>query len=149
MPRSPRRALLALAALAVSALPLRALEPPRVFSDHMVLQQARPLPAWGRAEPAARIQAVIRFTPGGGGLWILNGGELQGFTLAGADGVFHPATATLQGKDTVEVSSPAVPAPEAVRYAWAKNTRGANLVNRQRLPAPTFELRKPAAATAP
>jgi sialate O-acetylesterase len=67
---------------------------------------------------------------------------LKGFTLAGADGVFHAAKAEIKGKDTVEVSSPAVPAPVTVRYAWASNPRGANLTSKQRLPAGTFEMAK-------
>jgi sialate O-acetylesterase len=82
----------------------------------------------------------IRFESVGGGLWVFNGGDLQGFTLAGADGVFHEAKAEIKGKDTVEVSCPSVPAPQTVRYAWAINPRGANLSNKQRLPAGTFEL---------
>ena len=84
----------------------------------------------------------IRFSSIGGGLWVFNGGALQGFTLAGADGVFHPAVAELKGKDSVEVTCPTVPAPETVRYAWAMNPRGANLYNTQRLPAGPFELKK-------
>jgi sialate O-acetylesterase len=84
----------------------------------------------------------IRFDSVGGGLWVLNGGDLKGFTLAGADGVFHAAKAEIKGKDTVEVSSPAVPAPVTVRYAWASNPRGANLTSKQRLPAGTFEMAK-------
>jgi sialate O-acetylesterase len=88
----------------------------------------------------------IRFQSVGGGLWAFNGAPLEGFTLAGPDGVFHTAKAQIKGKDTVEVSSPAVPAPRIVRYAWARNPRGANLTNEQRLPAGPFELTKPAAA---
>jgi sialate O-acetylesterase len=84
----------------------------------------------------------IRFKSTGGGLWAFNGGPLQGFTLAGRDGVFYAAKAELKGKDAVEVACPEVPAPEAVRYAWAMNPRGANLSNTQRLPAGPFELTK-------
>ena len=84
----------------------------------------------------------IRFASVGSGLWVLQGGGLQGFTLAGADGVFHAAQAKIKDLETVEVSSPAVAAPESVRYAWAINPRGANLSNKQRLPAGTFELTK-------
>ena len=51
--------------------------------------------------------------------------------------------AKVEGKDTIIVSSPSVAAPQIVRYAWARNPRGANLFNRQRQPAPAFELRKP------
>lgn len=91
----------------------------------------------------------IRFASVGGGLWIFNGGPLQGFTLAGADGVFHAATAEIKGKDTVAVESSAVPAPQVVRYAWAANPRSANLSNKQRLPAGPFELKQSAASANP
>lgn len=89
---------------------------------------------------AASVQ--IRFESTGGGLGALNGAPLQGFTLAGADGVFHAAKAEIKGKDAVEVSSADVPSPLSVRYAWAMNPRGANLHNTQRLPAGPFELKK-------
>lgn len=88
--------------------------------------------------------ARIRFAAVGTGLWALDGGPLEGFTLAGADGVFHPASAMIKGKDTVEVRSPAVPVPQSVRYAWSRNPRGANLYNRKRLPAGPFEMTKAA-----
>ncbi|MGL5016862.1 MAG: sialate O-acetylesterase, partial [Luteolibacter sp.] len=83
---------------------------------------------------------TIRFESVGGGLWALDGAPLIGFTVAGEDGVFHPAQAEIKGKDQVEVKCPAVSAPVAVRYAWARNPRGANLSNKQRLPAGTFEM---------
>ncbi len=46
-------------------------------------------------------------------------GVLSGFELAGSDGHFFPATAKITEKDRVEVSSPNVDLPVAVRYAWA------------------------------
>ncbi len=91
----------------------------------------------------------IRFQAVGGGLWVFNGDPLEGFTLAGADGVFHAANAEIKGKDTVEVRSPSVPAPHIVRYAWARNPRGANLTNKQRLPAGPFEMSKAGGSPAP
>ncbi|MGL5017022.1 MAG: sialate O-acetylesterase [Luteolibacter sp.] len=93
---------------------------------------------------------TIRFESVGGGLWALDGAPLIGFTVAGEDGVFHPAQAEIKGKDQVEVKCPAVSAPVAVRYAWARNPRGANFFNKQRLPAGTFEMTRsgnPAART--
>jgi sialate O-acetylesterase len=42
-----------------------------------------------------------------------------GFTIAGADRRFVPATAAIRDSATILVSSPAVPQPAAVRYAWA------------------------------
>ena len=58
------------------------------------------------------------------------------FELAGADGIFHPADATIDGT-TVLVHSTAVPHPIHIRYAWASFT-DANLFNADGLPASTF-----------
>lgn len=91
----------------------------------------------------------IRFQSEGGGLWAFNGGDLSGFTLAGKDGVFHPAQAEITDTKTLEVTSPAVSMPQKVRYAWARNPHGANLTNKQRLPAGPFELSKPSGPVNP
>lgn len=64
------------------------------------------------------------------------GGSLEGFELAGADGVFAPATAKIEG-DTVIATSPQIAAPRFVRFAWASYTN-ANLYNGAGLPAGTF-----------
>jgi sialate O-acetylesterase len=63
-------------------------------------------------------------------------GALAGFTLAGADRIFHPANARIEG-ETVVVSSPEVADPKAVRYAWANAPQG-NLINGAGLPARPF-----------
>jgi sialate O-acetylesterase len=63
-------------------------------------------------------------------------GELKGFTIAGADGTFAAAKATIEG-DKVVLSSPSVAAPVAVRYGWA-NTPDVNLFNKEGLPATPF-----------
>lgn len=65
------------------------------------------------------------------------GGELRGFAIAGQDRKWVWATATIQG-DSVVVSSPEVPEPVAVRYAWASNPASANLFNGAGLPASPF-----------
>jgi sialate O-acetylesterase len=62
--------------------------------------------------------------------------RLTGFQLAGEDRVFHPATARIDGKAVV-VSSPAVPTPVAVRYAWT-NSPQATLHDPYSLPVPPF-----------
>ena len=80
-------------------------------------------------------RAVLKFSHAGGGL-VARDGELKGFTLAGADQVFHPARARIVG-DTVEVSAEEVPVPAAVRYAWANVPEG-NLYNGAGLPASPF-----------
>ncbi|HSH95140.1 MAG TPA: 9-O-acetylesterase, partial [Roseimicrobium sp.] len=79
--------------------------------------------------------AVLRFTHLGGGL-VAKDGELKGFTVAGADKVFHPAQARISG-DTVYVRSAEVSRPVAVRYGWA-NVPDTNLFNRAGLPASPF-----------
>jgi sialate O-acetylesterase len=64
------------------------------------------------------------------------GASLLGFELAGRDGKFVPAQAVIEGQ-TVLVSSPQVPEPVNVRYAWQSATP-ANLYNAVDLPASTF-----------
>ena len=64
-------------------------------------------------------------------------GELKHFAIAGEDKKWHWAKAEIKG-DTVVVSCPEVPAPIAVRYAFSMNPEGANLYNREGLPASPF-----------
>lgn len=79
----------------------------------------------------------IRFTQAAGGLATRDGRAPGAFFLAGADGVFHRAGARIEG-ETVLVQAPEVPRPAEVRYAWAANPAGANLVNRSGLTASPF-----------
>ena len=65
------------------------------------------------------------------------GAALKRFAIAGEDRKWHWAEAAIDG-DTVVVSSPAVPVPVAVRYAYSMNPDGANLYNRAGLPASPF-----------
>lgn len=78
----------------------------------------------------------VWFDHAGTGLKTRDNGPVKGFTIAGADGKFVPATATIKG-DTVLVSNPGVATPTAVRYAWDYNP-DANLVNSANLPASLF-----------
>jgi sialate O-acetylesterase len=64
-------------------------------------------------------------------------GKLKWFAIAGEDKVWHGADAVIDG-ETVLVSSNKVPAPVAVRYAFAMNPEGANLYNKEGLPASPF-----------
>ncbi len=81
--------------------------------------------------PAIRVQ--FRFAADG---LTASGRPLQSFEVAGADRVFHPASAAIRG-DSVIVRSPAVAQPVAVRYAW-RNAPDANLYNGAGLPAAPF-----------
>jgi sialate O-acetylesterase len=77
----------------------------------------------------------LAFDHAGGGL-VAKGAKLEGFAIAGADQKFVWANAAIQG-NRVQVSSPAVPKPVAVRYAWDINPV-CNLYNREGLPAVPF-----------
>jgi sialate O-acetylesterase len=63
-------------------------------------------------------------------------GLLSHFEIAGADRVYHPAFAVIEG-NTVVASSAQVPVPVAVRYGW-RNTDEPNLFNSAGLPASSF-----------
>jgi sialate O-acetylesterase len=91
-------------------------------------------PAFAAAEPG-RGAMRVRFHHAVAGLTARDR-PLQSFELAGADRVFHPATASIEG-ETVVVRSPKVPDPVAVRYAW-RNSPVANLYNGAGLPAVPF-----------
>jgi len=80
----------------------------------------------------------ISFNHTGNGLKSRDGGALKRFEIAGADKVWHWADAKLDGTDSVLVSSAKVPQPAAVRYAWASNPEGSNLINSEGLPASVF-----------
>ncbi|NQU10124.1 hypothetical protein HQ590_04995, partial [bacterium] len=67
----------------------------------------------------------------------LKNGVLQGFAVAGEDKKWHWAEAKIDG-GTVIVRSDQVPAPVAVRYAYASNPGNCNLYNREGLPAAPF-----------
>ena len=80
---------------------------------------------------------VLSFSHAAGGLRAAGGEPLARFAIAGEDRVFHWATAAIEGEN-LRLSSPAVPEPVAVRYAWADNPVGCNLVNTAGLPASPF-----------
>jgi sialate O-acetylesterase len=64
-------------------------------------------------------------------------GTLKRFAVAGEDKQWHWADAKIDG-DTVVVSSKEVPKPLAVRYGFTMNPEGANLYNKEGLPASPF-----------
>jgi sialate O-acetylesterase len=78
----------------------------------------------------------IRFTNTGSGMEARGSGPLMGFAIASADRQFHWAEATIDGASVV-VSSPEVPTPVAVRYAWG-DSPPCNLFNKDGLPASPF-----------
>lgn len=94
-----------------------------------------------RAE-GGHIRVKFSFIEGG---LVAHGISVSGFEIAGADREFFTANAQIDG-DSVVVSSPDVPAPVAVHYAWA-NSPSCNLFNRDGLPAEPFRTEDWPAAT--
>ncbi|MEZ6197463.1 MAG: sialate O-acetylesterase [Planctomycetota bacterium] len=62
-----------------------------------------------------------------------------GFELAGADGVFHPAAATITGPRALRLRSEAVSEPRRARYAWS-NVPESTLFGANGLPASSFRV---------
>jgi sialate O-acetylesterase len=70
------------------------------------------------------------------GLQAKDGGQLTGFTIAGADDKYIAADARVD-RQTVVVSNPNITNPVAVRYAWL-DWPVCNLINEAELPASPF-----------
>lgn len=79
---------------------------------------------------------VLEFDYAEGGLSTSDGEPVKAFEVAGSDKVFRPAIAEIKG-GMIEVYSPDVAEPVAVRYAWKDFCR-VNLVNADGLPAVPF-----------
>ncbi|MFK7790125.1 MAG: sialate O-acetylesterase [Phycisphaeraceae bacterium] len=103
-------------------------------------------PLYQSAKPVAvdgKKSMVIGFINVGSGLSIRKDATLQGFSIAGEDGVFVVANAEIiaieDGPTTeIRVWSDKVKDPVAVRYAWEDNPTEANLINEEGLPASPF-----------
>lgn len=98
--------------------------------------------ASGPLYDAAQIEGQrirIRFRESGGGLAInqTDEDELMYFAIAGKDKKFVWAKAKIEG-NSVLVWSDEISEPMYVRYAWADNPEGANLINVEGLPASPF-----------
>lgn len=78
---------------------------------------------------------VLYFKNASNGLYATDG--LNDFEIAGPDKVFYPADATIINRKNVRVTSPMVPNPVAVRYAW-RNWLTGTLFNTNLLPASSF-----------
>ncbi|MDO7171631.1 sialate O-acetylesterase [Mariniflexile sp. AS56] len=90
----------------------------------------------------------IEFTEAGSGLitahkHLLNdavrvGEPLKTFEIVGSDGIWKQAVAKIVSKNKIEVWNASVPNPAQVRYAWSGTPDGANLYNKEGLPAAVF-----------
>jgi sialate O-acetylesterase len=91
---------------------------------------------WGVMNKGSRI--LLKFAEVGKGLRASDGAELNEFAIAGEDRKWYWASAKILGKDAIEVWSPSVKKPLAVRYAFNNNPRHPNLTNDTGLPAAPF-----------
>ncbi len=82
-------------------------------------------------------KVVLSFTHTGSGLVAHNNTHLKQFAIAGNDRKFVWADAIIR-KNQVIVWNKNISQPVAVRYAWADNPAGANLYNKEGLPASPF-----------
>jgi sialate O-acetylesterase len=81
----------------------------------------------------------IEFTNCGSGLVARGSEELKYFAIAGADKKYVWAKAEIKEKKVV-VWNDQIEKPVSVRHAWADNPEGANLYNKEGLPASPFQL---------
>lgn len=84
-------------------------------------------------------QIIVQFDNVGSGLISIDEGALCQFAIAGADRKFEWAEAEIVN-GTVVVSCVNIPDPVYLRYAWSNNPDGANLYNKEGLPASPFEI---------
>lgn len=80
---------------------------------------------------------VIAFSDTGSGLVTKDGNKPGHFGIAGADKKYVPADTAIEG-NCVAVWNDQISDPCYVRYAWADDPAGANLCNKEGLPASPF-----------
>jgi sialate O-acetylesterase len=83
----------------------------------------------------------VKFDHAASGLAARDGKPLTHFEIAGRDGLFHPADATIKG-DSILVSAAKVPEPRRVRFGWSKLAIP-NLMDKDGLPATAFHTHWP------
>ena len=86
---------------------------------------------------------AVSFDHTGGGLASRDGKPLDNFEVAGSDGVYQPAQASIgaDGKSLL-LTSDKVAKPDRARFAWSQNAEP-NLMNREELPAAAFNTHWP------
>lgn len=82
-------------------------------------------------------KAVVTLDTFGSSLATFDVKEVKGVAICGEDKKWVWADAQIVGNDKIEVSSPKVAKPVAVRYAWSNNPV-CNLFNKEGLPVTPF-----------
>jgi sialate O-acetylesterase len=106
-------------------------------------QYGKPTPAtFPELESATPENGTLRvtFRNAGKALKTTDGQPPRGFAIAGEDGKYHDATATLSGTSVI-LRADGVPKPRTLRYAWAQ-APGVNLVSDIGLPPAPFRTDK-------
>ena len=83
-------------------------------------------------------KAILSFKEGTNHFQKVN--KLNGFSVAGADRIFHWAETDMCNNNTISVWSKDVKNPIIVRYAWDDNPKDVNLKNKEGLLASPFEV---------
>ncbi|MCX2484183.1 sialate O-acetylesterase [Pedobacter sp. MR2016-24] len=112
-----------------------ALQAERLVYDHTRIVSSGPV---FRSVTTDKGKLILSFDDTGSGLVAKDGQELNYFAIAGADKKYSWAKASINGKKVIVWNS-TIANPKYVRYAWADNPEGANLFNREGLPASPFE----------
>lgn len=110
-----------------------ALEARRVAYDDHQAESTGPVYESMRVEGNS---IILTFSSTGTGLY--SNLVLKGFAVKGESGRYVWADAVVLADSKVKVWSDQVQSPVAVRYAWADNPEGANLKNKEGLPASPF-----------
>jgi len=82
-------------------------------------------------------KAILTFDALGNGWRPFDVNQPRGFTIAGEDHKFHPATANILKDGRIEVFSDQVASPKSVRYGWADNPI-VNMYSQDGLPLTPF-----------
>lgn len=90
-----------------------------------------------RPRTIRRLDKRFQITFDGAESGLVAHGELAGFEVRDANGIWHPSQAAIDG-DTVEAWSDAIPEPAGVRYAWA-GYPPVTLFTKDGLPAAPFQ----------
>jgi sialate O-acetylesterase len=83
-------------------------------------------------------QAYVEYKNPESGLVVHDSNRITGFELAGRDGKFYKATGVVKKNKIVQVSSPEVADPVALRFAWKEDAQP-NLFNKAGLPAEPYQ----------
>lgn len=111
----------------------------------VILEERSPMSFGGvQVEEVHRLDSalIVQFHQAEGKLQSSSPDQVPGFAIAGEDGKFYWASASLVSETSIRLSSPQVAIPLYVRYAWADNPGPLDLYDSFGLPVPPFRTDK-------